>query len=308
MGSVLVFTAPRAVAFAHEDDRPVGSREVRIRTLFSGISAGTELTAYRGTNPYLHKRWDAARRLFVAADQTSPAYPLLGWGYEEVGEIDEVGADVADLRAGQRIWGIWGHRTHHVVTDEYARARLLAPQLEPILGIFSRIGAIALNGILDAQINLGETVAVFGMGVVGQIVAQLARLSGARVVAVDLIPARLELARRLGADAVVDGREGSAAEAIKVERAVSRQVNCRARAWPRRTRSSRKSRSVSTRRAASKMRSSSVGSTVQAASPQTSGSEVTALVTTGAPAAIASRGGRPKPSARLAKRNRSACA
>ena len=44
-----------------------------------------------------------------------------------------------------------------------------------------QIGAIALNGILDAQINLGETVAVFGMGVVGQLVAQLDRNDVARL-------------------------------------------------------------------------------------------------------------------------------
>ncbi len=84
-----------------------------------------------------------------------------------------------------------------------------------MLGIFSQIGAIALNGILDAQINVGETVAIFGLGVVGQLVAQLARLSGAHVVAVDLVPSRLELAHKSGAHTVIDGRQGPAAEAIK---------------------------------------------------------------------------------------------
>jgi Zinc-binding dehydrogenase/Bacterial extracellular solute-binding protein len=53
------------------------------------------------------------------------------------------------------------------------------------------------------------------MGVVGQLVMQLARLSGARVIAVDLLQSRLDLAQRLGAYAVVDGRASSAAEAIK---------------------------------------------------------------------------------------------
>jgi len=111
MGSVLVFEAPRTVAVASEDERALEAHEVRLRTLLSGISAGTELTAYRGTNPYLHKRWDSHRRLFAADERGAPEYPLSGWGYEEVGEIVELGSDVADLAAGQRVYGTWGHRT-----------------------------------------------------------------------------------------------------------------------------------------------------------------------------------------------------
>src|SRR5215213_2494060 len=215
MGSVLVFEAPHTVNVASEADRPLEAHELRLRTLFSGISAGTELTGYRGTNPYLHKRWDDQRRLFVTDERSGPEYPLTGWGYEEVGEIVELGSDITDLAVGQRVYGTWGHRTSRVVTADYARARILPGHVEPILGIFSQIGAIALNGILDAQINLGETVAVFGLGVVGQLVAQLARISGARVIGVDLIGSRLELAQRLGAHVVIDGRAGSAAEEIK---------------------------------------------------------------------------------------------
>src|SRR5215210_991521 len=151
MGSVLVFAAPRTITIATEEERGLAAHEVRLRTLFSGISAGTELTAYRGTNPYLHKRWDNDRRLFVADQRTEPQYPLLGWGYEEVGEIVEVGADVAGLEPGQRVYGTWGHRSGRGVTVDYARPRVLPRHVEPILGIFSQIGAIALNGILDAQ-------------------------------------------------------------------------------------------------------------------------------------------------------------
>jgi threonine dehydrogenase-like Zn-dependent dehydrogenase len=71
--------------------------------------------------------------------------------------------------------------------------------LDPILAIYSHLGPIALNGILDANIHVGETVAVFGLGVVGQVSAPLARLSGAHVIGVDLIEKRLQLAIDLGA-------------------------------------------------------------------------------------------------------------
>ncbi|WP_458780522.1 zinc-dependent alcohol dehydrogenase [Arthrobacter sp. D3-16] len=82
-------------------------------------------------------------------------------------------------------------------------------------GIFAKIGAIALNAILDADIHVGETVVVFGAGVPGQIVAQLARLNGGRVISVDLIPARRELAQRLGATSVLDPAADNVAEQVR---------------------------------------------------------------------------------------------
>jgi threonine dehydrogenase-like Zn-dependent dehydrogenase len=81
--------------------------------------------------------------------------------------------------------------------------------------MFSHIGAIALNVVLDADIHVGETVVVFGLGVPGQLVAQLARLNGARVIAVDGIAARRDLALELGADVVLDPASGTVAETVK---------------------------------------------------------------------------------------------
>jgi threonine dehydrogenase-like Zn-dependent dehydrogenase len=210
----VAFTGPRAVGFCHEVDRALQPNEVRIRTLFSGISAGTELTAYRGTNPYLHKRWDQPTRLFLDdAHHESQHYPMIGWGYEEVGEVIESAAEVDDIPIGSIVYGTWGHRTMHIMPAPAARQRLLPGSADPLLGVFSQIGAIALNGILDGAIRLGETVAVFGLGVVGQLVAQLAQLSGANVIGVDLLPARREMAKRMGIQSVIDGV--GAAETIK---------------------------------------------------------------------------------------------
>jgi threonine dehydrogenase-like Zn-dependent dehydrogenase len=199
MGNVLVFTAAGEIGFQEEADRAPAPGEVRVRTLFSGISAGTEMTAYRGSNPYLLKRWDAERRLFVAGDSPSHAYPLIGWGYEEVGEVIEVGAEVSGVKMGERVYGAWGHRSRHVLDGEYAAQRILPAGLAPIQGIFSHLGSIAINGVHDAGIRIGETVAVFGLGALGQVVAQLAAKSGARVIGVDRLEGRLALAQELGA-------------------------------------------------------------------------------------------------------------
>lgn len=216
MSEVLVFPQPRKIGFEFVEDRPVEIKEVRVRTLYSGISAGTEMTAYRGSNPYLSKQWDPKNRLFLSSAVPSQPFPLSGWGYEEVGEVVEVGREVTSLKVGDIVYGTWGHRTEHILQEEYASQRIKPEALDPILAIYSHLGPIALNGILDANIHVGETVAVFGLGVVGQVVAQLAKLSGARVIGVDLIPKRLALAKDLSAiEYGFDPREGSAAEEIK---------------------------------------------------------------------------------------------
>jgi 2-desacetyl-2-hydroxyethyl bacteriochlorophyllide A dehydrogenase len=214
VGQVVTFPEPRAVVLEEYADPPLDRGEVRLATLFSGISAGTELTQYRGSNPYLAKRWDGERRLFVDGP-TSLAYPVRGVGYEEVGRVVEVGPEADGVREGDVVYGTWGHRSTHVVQAEWAAARTLPDGLDPVAGVFSRIGAIALNNVLDADIHVGEWVAIFGQGVPGLIATRLATLNGGSVIAVDALDARLDLARRMGAVEVVDVRAQDAGEVVK---------------------------------------------------------------------------------------------
>jgi threonine dehydrogenase-like Zn-dependent dehydrogenase len=215
--AALVLKAPRELAFEPLELGPLGPDEVRIRTLCSGISAGTELSQYRGSNPFMHRRFDEASRLFLEAEAPSWPYPVRNLGYEEVGEIVEVGPEVVDLTVGDGVFGTWGHRTHHVASADYARERRMPEGADPRIGVFSHIGAVALNGVHDAQIRIGDLVVVFGLGVPGQIVAQAARASGATVVGVDPVADRRETALKLGAQRVLDPTAGSVAEAIKAE-------------------------------------------------------------------------------------------
>lgn len=211
MGHLVRISSPRVVEVAEAEDPVPGPGEVLLETAYSGISAGTELTGYRGTNPYLTNEWDPERRLFVPGT-SSMSYPIDGWGYEEAGRVAAAGSPADEDLVGRLVWGSWGHRSAAVRPAEYARARLL-PGTEPMRGVFGRIGAIAHNAILDAGIHVGESVVVFGAGVPGQIVAQLARLSGAHVTVVDPVPARRALAERLGADRTLDpGTHDVAAE------------------------------------------------------------------------------------------------
>lgn len=214
MGRTVRFSGPRRAEVVDFEDPKPATGDVLLETLYSGISAGTELTAYRGTNPYLTGQWDADRRLFVPGS-SSQDYPLDGWGYEEVGRVLDVGSGTDRDLVGRLVWGAWGHRTTAIRPVEYVRPRVLPDSPRPMTGIFAKIGAISLNAVLDADIHISEHVVVFGAGVPGQITAQLARLNGGHVTVVDPVPARRAMAERLGAEAVLDPNADDVASAVR---------------------------------------------------------------------------------------------
>lgn len=207
------FASPGVVRLVPMEIPEPGAGEVLISTIYSGISSGTELTAFTGTNPYLHRQWDPVRRLFVAG-QPSFSYPLLGWGYEEVGRVTAVGPGVDTDLIGQVVWGIWGHRPVGILPEATARHQLLGDRVPPVCGVFARVGAVALNALLDANPRLDETVVIFGQGVIGLLLTALASAAGAQVVAVDPIPERLALAKQYGA-AVMISDPATAAEQVR---------------------------------------------------------------------------------------------
>jgi 2-desacetyl-2-hydroxyethyl bacteriochlorophyllide A dehydrogenase len=156
--------------------------------------------------------------LFVD-DTTGLSYPLAGLGYSEVGEVVEVAPDVADDAGvpgvGTQVWGIWGHRGEAILPAAKLRGCAVPDGLDPVAATFARVGAVALNAVLAADIHLGETVTVFGQGVLGLLTTRLVRLSGGTVVAVDTVPSRLEKALEYGAAAVVDAREGTVGPQVR---------------------------------------------------------------------------------------------
>jgi threonine dehydrogenase-like Zn-dependent dehydrogenase len=210
----LTVEEPMRIGMAALPDQALKPSEVRIKTLYSGISAGTEMTAFMGSNPYLEKRWNPDKKLFENGT-SSWSYPMPAIGYEEVGEIVELGKSVTGIKEGQLIWGFWGHKSHHVAEASWVMERFMPKGLDAINGIYSQIGGIALNAVLDSNVHLGERVAVFGQGVPGLMVTQLLKASGAEVIAVDRLAKRLDAAKLSGADHVVDGTKGDVAEAIK---------------------------------------------------------------------------------------------
>jgi 2-desacetyl-2-hydroxyethyl bacteriochlorophyllide A dehydrogenase len=193
---------------------PLPAGQVRVRTVRSAISPGTEMT-YIGagaTNPYLHKRWDPDLRVFVAG-KPSVEYPIV-FGYRAAGEVVESAISAVPL--GTRVYGKWRHSELIALPADVAIEQRIPDQLSIDDAVdLAQMAPIGMNAIAYAGDELrGTPTVVFGAGPVGLIVAQLAAASGASAVhVVDRVASRLEIAKSchletlLSADGVDVARE-----------------------------------------------------------------------------------------------------
>ncbi len=203
-----VVTAPHTIQFREYEEPPLQPDQVRVRAVVSGIKHGTEMSLYGGDTPFKDQFFDPELRMFLPGEGKG-LYPcrLGSW---LVGDVIEVGSAVTQFAVGDRVHGEMPHRP----TNAIAESKLfpLKPGMAPELAVFTDPTIFALSAVHDAQVKVGDDVAVFGMGALGLIAIQIARLNGARhVFAVDRIPARLALARQFGADEALDASEGDPA-------------------------------------------------------------------------------------------------
>lgn len=204
----VVLTGPRQVEVLEVEVGTPGPGEVLIATLFSGISAGTEMNVYRGIAPQWDLHRDPATGLFAQAAAPDWKYPFV-YGYANVGRIVEVGDGVSSRKRGDLVFSYMPHQSFVLVAAESTVP--IPPGVEPRHAVLNSNLNTALNGVLDAHPSLGDAVVVSGLGVIGLLVTQLVRRAGAGlVVGVDRLESRRALAKRLGADAVIDPGEGVA--------------------------------------------------------------------------------------------------
>jgi 2-desacetyl-2-hydroxyethyl bacteriochlorophyllide A dehydrogenase len=218
MPNELLLTAPRVIRIVPYEDPVLGPDEVRAVAIASGISHGTELALYHGDTAFGRKRFDLDLRQFVEDAEADP-YPMR-LGYEWVGRVDAIGADVRGIEVGDRVHLTLPHRETHTVTsagDVAAPWLVLPRELDPEQAALLQSATIALQAVHDARLKVGDRVAIFGSGALGLLAVQLARLSGADWVgAVDPIAGRRELARSFGADYTLDPDSSDAGREIKL--------------------------------------------------------------------------------------------
>ena len=191
------FRAPYRVDVDEVELPDVQDGQVRVRSEFSGISAGTELLLYRGQVDANLPRDEA-----LGAFGGTFAYPLT-YGYAAVGRVDASSCDIAE---GERVFAFHPHQDVFVVgVDDVVRLGERDPRVATLFPLVET----AVQLTLDAGVRLGERVVVLGLGAVGILTGLLLGRSGAEVVGADPVAARREAAAACGLDAVIDPPGGA---------------------------------------------------------------------------------------------------
>jgi predicted dehydrogenase/threonine dehydrogenase-like Zn-dependent dehydrogenase len=205
-GELIVLDAPAPVC------RPGG---VLVQSLFSLISTGTEMMKVAEAKMSMvgkaRARPDQVRKVLdtVAQQGAMATYkkvmsrldsytPL---GYSLCGVVTEVGGGAEEFRVGQLVAAAGNEYALHAEYN-WIPVNLCAavPRgVSPEHGAFSTVGAIAMHGVRRAEVQLGDTACVIGLGLVGQLVVRLLIAAGVRVIGLDVIEDRCRLAEQAGA-------------------------------------------------------------------------------------------------------------
>lgn len=169
----------------------LGAYDILVKTFFSVISAGTELAGFCALFPGVYKKgsWNA--------------YPWRA-GYGLVGEVEVSGKGLERFKAGDRIFCFGNHAQRQIWPLDKAEKNPALSAFPVMNGLddqtiaVSRMGLVAVTAPQISGIELGDTVAVFGLGLVGNIAAQYYSYLGATVYAFDTVKMRCEKAREVG--------------------------------------------------------------------------------------------------------------
>ncbi|MHC4983195.1 MAG: zinc-dependent alcohol dehydrogenase [Planctomycetota bacterium] len=196
---VAALTSDGRIIAIEQETPPVRPGTVLVEVHNSLVSPGTELGGWRG--------------LLARRKGPQPAKPPKPFGYSNAGVVLQAGDNAAEFKAGDRIAcigvGYAMHTNYAVVPHNLCAA--LPENVTLAQGSYAMLAATALNALRRGEPQLGEFAAVVGLGLVGQLAAQLYQLAGNYVIGWDLIERRLQIARHWGIDATVNVDRADAA-------------------------------------------------------------------------------------------------
>lgn len=205
---------------------------VLVRTCYSLVSTGTErmkvTQARMGMIAKAKARPDKVKQVIQKIKQVGlvETYKLVAErlgaltpiGYSLAGVVEEVGSGLDELAIGDRV-ACAGDKIASHAEFVFVPRNLVVPVPEEVDlkdAAFTAVGSIALQGVRQAGVTLGDTVLVIGLGLVGLLGVQILKAAGCRVIGVDLDPHKAKLARTCGAD-VAAGRSDPGLENTVLE-------------------------------------------------------------------------------------------
>ncbi|MGB8316558.1 MAG: zinc-binding alcohol dehydrogenase [Ignavibacteriaceae bacterium] len=196
----IVFKEPGKVELIQEDfnEQINNPDEIICRNRYSLVSPGTELACLAGIESWFKL----------------PAVP----GYIAVGEVLKKGDNINNVNIGDIVYTFGPHAEYYKINIKAFDTGMcikLPDGLSLNLAPFTRIGTIAMASLRVSDIQLGDYVAVTGLGLVGNLAAQLAQLQGAEVIGIDINSSRIDIAEKCGIKNVVNSSKPGWKEEIK---------------------------------------------------------------------------------------------
>lgn len=187
-GQRIMVVGPRQVRLGDFDVSAgdLGPTEAVVRTRVTLLSGGTEGAFFQGLP-------------IPGGDPRPFPHPT---GYANVGRVIAAGSR-AGVGEGDVVYTMGGHASH-VRVDTARQLCVGVPDLEPEIAVFARLITVPLATVRTARARMGDPAAVVGLGLVGNLAAQVLQAAGMPTRAAELLPARRELAARCGVRDVVD--------------------------------------------------------------------------------------------------------
>ncbi len=200
----IIFTAPNTAELLDKGAvAPLSAKDVKVKTVFSTISCGTEKANITG-DPN------------VAPDAAKGALFPKQLGYSSSGIIEAVGDQVTSVKVGDRVAMYWTTHSEYNIINESQVIKIEDENVSMQEAAVAFISTFSMASIRKTRLEISESCLVMGLGLLGQIAVKLARIAGAMpIVAVDPVKERREEALRNGADFAFDPYEEGFANRVK---------------------------------------------------------------------------------------------
>lgn len=174
----LVFKKPNCISLEASALQELQPDQVLIKSSITLISTGTELSLLSDKNKPQGSKWERV--------SIYPKRP----GYSNVGTIIKTGKDVPSKLIGNRVVSACKHASYGITTVD--KLRMVPEKIEDRHAVFFTIAVIVMNGVRRSKLKFGDSVAIYGAGLLGQLTARLCKICGAYpIIVVDTSDERL---------------------------------------------------------------------------------------------------------------------